>query len=112
MSTVDWTDDAVWEPTRRPVTTAMCLPPALYADPNAFEVERDRVFGRAWVCVGTAAEVAEPGRLLVREIAGRSILITRDTDGGLHAMINACRHRGTELAEADCAVAGTIRCPY
>ena len=109
---IDWTDDAAWEPTRRPVTTAMCLPPALYADPDAFAIERDRVFGRAWVCVGTAAEVAEPGRLLVREIAGRSILITRDVDGGLHGMINACRHRGTELAEADCAVAGTIRCPY
>jgi choline monooxygenase len=112
MAATDWTTDEAWAGTRRAVTEALGLAPDLYTDESAFEVERRRVFERAWVCVGTANEVAEPGRLLVRRLGSRSVLITRDADGELHAMLNACRHRGTELAEADCDIAGTIRCPY
>ena len=112
MTATDWTTDETWAGTRRHVTEALGLAPELYTHEGAFEVERQRVFERAWVCVGTANEVAKPGRLLVRRVGSRSVLITRDTDGELHAMLNACRHRGTELAEADCDVAGTIRCPY
>ncbi|MGB1381998.1 MAG: aromatic ring-hydroxylating oxygenase subunit alpha, partial [Ilumatobacteraceae bacterium] len=112
MTATDWTTDEAWEGIRRPVTEALGIAPDLYTDEKAFETERRRVFERAWVCVGTANEVAEPGRLLVRSVGRRSILITRDADGELHAMLNACRHRGTELAEADCDIAGTIRCPY
>ncbi|NBV03818.1 MAG: Rieske (2Fe-2S) protein [Acidimicrobiia bacterium] len=112
MTATDWTTDEAWEGTRRPVTEALGLAPDLYTDESAFETERRRVFERAWVCVGTANEVAEPGRLLVRRLGSRSVLITRDANGELHAMLNACRHRGTELAEADCDIAGTIRCPY
>ena len=64
------------------------------------------------MCIGLADEVAGNGRMLVRTVGRRSILVTRDGDGVLRGFLNSCRHRGTELAEADCDVAGTIRCPY
>ena len=50
--------------------------------------------------------------MLVRSVGPRSVLVTRNSDGELRGFLNACRHRGTELAEADCDVANTIRCPY
>ena len=55
---------------------------------------------------------AAPGRMLVRQVGEKSIVITRGEDGELRGFLNSCRHRGTELAEADCDIAGTIRCPY
>ena len=64
------------------------------AGDDFFAAERDRLFGRAWVAVASAADVAEPGRLLVRIVGGTS-LITRDRDGVLRGFINSCRHRGT-----------------
>lgn len=70
------------------------------------------MFERAWVCVGIASEVNQPGPLVVRRIGNRSIIITRGTDGELRGFFNSCRHRGTELAETDCEIANTIRCPY
>ena len=87
------------------------MQPAVYADEGFFAAEQERLFGRAWVAVALAAEVARPGRLLVRSVGGRSVLLTR-SDAGLHGFLNSCRHRGTELAEADCDIANTIRCPY
>ena len=111
LNTVDWTDEAHWRGTRLPLTSSRTLPAAAYADADFFDVELQRVFGSAWVCVGFA-EDATHNKMLVREVAGQSLVITRTEDGVVHAFHNACRHRGTELAEADCEVKGTIRCPY
>lgn len=107
-----WTDDAAWTGTRCDLTAATGLHPAAYADDDFFRIEQTRVFEQAWVCVGIADELAGPGRMLVRQVGGRSIILTRNRDGDLRGYVNSCRHRGTELAEADCDVAGTIRCPY
>lgn len=101
-----------WEGTRERVDESVGLNPLAYTGQDFFDVEKQRVFERAWVCVGIAAEVAESGRLIVRAVGSRSIVIARGNDGVLRAFYNSCRHRGTELAEADCQVANTIRCPY
>ena len=87
------------------------MPPVAYADEDFFAAEQRRLFGRAWVGVALTADLATPGRLLVRSIGGRSILLTR-SGAGIRGFLNACRHRGTELAEADCEIGATIRCPY
>jgi len=108
----DWTAEAAWEGTRRPLPEATGLDPGAYTDPTFFAIEQQRLFERAWVCVGLTDELDEPGRILVRTVGRRSVLITRNTDGDLRGFLNACRHRGTELADADCTVANTIRCPY
>jgi phenylpropionate dioxygenase-like ring-hydroxylating dioxygenase large terminal subunit len=107
-----WIDDDAWAATRRPVTTATGLDPDAYTNSEFFELERRRVFERAWVCVGVAPEVAEVGRLLVRTVGSRSILIVRGTDDIVRGFLNSCRHRGTELADADRDGVTTIRCPY
>lgn len=101
-----------WAGTRTELRQATGIPPEAYTGQRFFDAERHRVFERAWVSIGTAPEVSQPGRLLVRSVGDRSILVTRDTDGVLRGFVNSCRHRGTELAEADCDVSGTIRCPY
>jgi choline monooxygenase len=110
--TIDWTHEAAWADTRAPLTRATGLHPAAYTDPGFHRLEQQRLFERAWVAVGTSPEVAEPGRLLVRRVGRRSILVTRDAEGTLRGFVNSCRHRGTELAAGDCDVGGIIRCPY
>ena len=107
-----WCEDAAWSATRRPLAEAFGFHPDVYRDPGFFALEQERLFGRAWVAVGTAPEVAEPGRMLVRRVGSTSVLVTRAGDGALRGFVNSCRHRGTELAEADCDVGGVIRCPY
>ena len=109
---VSWTDETFWAGTRRRVTSSTALPPAAYTDPAFFDAEQTRVFERAWVNIGCSDDVRLPGRLLVRSVGQRSIIVTRGTDGVVRGFLNSCRHRGTELAEADCDIKNTIRCPY
>ncbi len=107
-----WSNDTWWSGTRADLPSATGLPPAAYADDAFFNDERDAVFSRAWVCIGLADEARRPGRLLVRTVGDRSVIVTRSEDGELRGFLNSCRHRGTELAEADCEIGNTIRCPY
>ncbi|MCP5029791.1 MAG: aromatic ring-hydroxylating dioxygenase subunit alpha [Actinomycetia bacterium] len=112
ISSGDWLADTAWAGTRRPLTEATGLPPGAYTDDDFFALERERVFERAWVCIGTTPEVAEPGRLLVRSVGRTSILVVRGHDGVVRGFLNACRHRGTEIVDTDTDGVTVIRCPY
>jgi Rieske 2Fe-2S family protein len=55
----------------------------------------------------------KPGDFLVREVAGESIIITRDNEQKLRAFFNVCRHRGTRICpQAEGRFAGRIQCGY
>lgn len=111
MTGQPWTDESAWAGTRRPLAQATTLPGAAYTDQTFFELEQQRVFATSWVPVAIADQVSA-GRLTVRTVAQRSILLTRNDHGELRGFLNSCRHRGTQLAETDCDFSGTIRCPY
>ena len=101
-------------PTWRPRPTLSGLDytsDAVYAD------ERERVWWGHWVCLGRAAEVAEPGDYVVRDLAGESIIVTRNRAGELRAFYNVCAHRGTKLLDETglgaCGHVGkAFKCPY
>lgn len=89
------------------------LPREYYTDPAIFAREQERIFRAMWVCAGRLEEIAAPGAFVVREIAGESLILTRDESGALHALHNVCRHRGTRICtEAAGRFAGRIQCPY
>jgi choline monooxygenase len=112
-----WGEHNWWVGTRAPLEKSTGLDPAAYSSDAFFTDEGRNVFERAWVCIGLADEVRRPGRLIVRDVGERSIIVTREAADGeevgeLHGFLNSCRHRGTELAQADCEISNTIRCPY
>jgi Rieske 2Fe-2S family protein len=91
----------------------LTLPASYYVDPAHFQRERERFFAERWVCVGRVEDLGAPGDYIVREIAGESVIVTRDESGGFRAFYNVCRHRGTQLCtEAKGHFAGRIQCPY
>lgn len=91
----------------------MTLPAKYYTDPQYFLEERERFFGKNWVCVGHADQIPNPGDFFLREVAGDSLIVTRDTAGKINAFFNVCRHRGTRLCEKDQGCfEGRIQCPY
>jgi choline monooxygenase len=112
LVTTDVRDVGAWAGTRTDLRSATGLPPRFYTDPEVHQVELERVFERSWVCVALTSELREPGTVAVRSLGGRSIILTVDDDRVLHGFLNACRHRGTELVEADCTARQTMRCPY
>jgi Rieske 2Fe-2S family protein len=86
-----------------------------YTSPEVYQQEREKIWWGDWVCAGRTEEVANAGDYIVRDIAGESVLITRDQDGEMHGFYNVCSHRGTKFVD-DIEGTGNVRkafvCPY
>ena len=92
---------------------AQTLPARYYTDPTLFLKELDRFFFTTWICAGREAQIPKPGDYFLREIAGESAIVTRDSAGVIRAFHNVCRHRGTRLCTAsEGSFAGRIQCLY
>jgi phenylpropionate dioxygenase-like ring-hydroxylating dioxygenase large terminal subunit len=91
------------------------IPISVYRDPARLARERERLFRQLPIPVAHANEVAPDGStkapVVVRELDGVSLLLTRGPDGGLRAFRNACRHRGVRLVREDCRAKAFV-CPY
>jgi glycine betaine catabolism A len=72
---------------------ALSLPARYYIDPDYYRSELDSFFFDMWIHAGRADEIPNPGDFLVREIAGESLILVRNQEGGLSAYYNVCRHR-------------------
>ena len=110
-----FTEEATYRATRLPVDRASTLIPDAYSSPEFFALEREKVFATGWVAVGFAADVDRPGACVVVDVAGRSIVVTRNRRGELRAFHNVCRHRAARLLDPDAREVGRhgrIRCPY
>ncbi len=97
--------------TRAPVTQARHAPGYVYASSEMFELEKERIFLKDWLCMGRADEFPEIGDYAALRVLDEPIVIARGEDGALHAYSNICRHRGAEVATG----AGNTRqftCPY
>ena len=89
------------------------VPMWIYSDEALYRRELDRFFyGPEWNYVGLSAEVPEPGDFKTTWVGERSVILTRDRDGVLHALENRCAHRGVQLCSEPFGHAGTLRCPY
>ena len=92
---------------------ARTMPGEYYTSPEVLAAETERIFARQWNCVGRASRLVLPGDFMVRSVAGESLIVLRGRDGGLRALFNVCRHRGTRLCrEAAGRFSETIQCPY
>lgn len=85
-----------------------------YTDPGRLTREIEALFRGPPLAVAHGSRVREPGDHVVVETAGRSILVVRGQDGRLHAHLNVCRHRGTQLLPDRTHGQGCLRfsCPY
>jgi len=91
--------DALW---REPVEN--------YRSKERLAAEIQRVLRRTPVAFCPSAALAEPGAYIAREAAGTPLVVVRGTDGEVRGFRNACRHRGTQVAEGSgCAKALVCR---
>jgi PAH dioxygenase large subunit len=84
----------------------------IYADPEIFELEQERIFRRAWQFLCHESELKEPGEVITRSLAGEPIVLIKGDDGEIRAFLNSCRHRGMRVCRADRDKVNFMRCPY
>lgn len=86
-----------------------------YRSQDFFELERDRVFARAWLIMGRIEDLPAVGDYIVKEveICQASVLLTHGVGGVIRAFHNVCSHRGNQVVWEESGSRKTMfRCPY
>ncbi len=89
------------------------IPYAVYSEPEVYEQEQQRIFrGPIWHFLGLEAQVPEPGCFITVQFGNTPVIMVRDRDGDVRAMINRCSHKGTPLAIVPSGKVDQFMCIY
>src|SRR5947209_13210570 len=85
---------------------------SLYTDPAIFELEMERIFGRAWMYLGHESQIRHPGDYFCTRIGRKAVVVVRDNDGSVAVLHNQCAHRGAMVVALDRGNADEFQCCY
>ena len=89
------------------------VPYWVYSDPELYQREQERIFcGPSWNYVALEAEIPNPGDYRRTFVGDKSVVVVRDTDGGVNVFENRCAHRGVRFCQAPFGNNPEFMCPY
>lgn len=84
----------------------------MFTDPDIFELEMKHIFEGNWIYLAHESQIPNPNDYFTTHIGRQPIVITRDKTGQLHALINACSHRGAQICRFKRQNKATFTCPF
>jgi benzoate/toluate 1,2-dioxygenase alpha subunit len=84
----------------------------IFTDPDLFDLEMTHIFEGNWVFLAHESQIPEPNDYFTTFIGRQPVVVTRDKGGELHAVINACAHRGATLCRRKHGNKGSFTCPF
>jgi len=85
---------------------------SVYADPAIFELEMERLFGRAWLLLGHASQARAPGDYFTTRMGREPVIVVRRDDGEIGVLVNRCMHRGSTVCAEGRGHVERFVCPY
>jgi benzoate/toluate 1,2-dioxygenase subunit alpha len=83
-----------------------------YTDPDIFELEMRHIFEGNWIYLAHESQLPNNGDYLTVNMGRQPVVLTRDRNGGLNALINACSHKGAMLCRRKKDNRATFTCPF
>ena len=84
----------------------------VFEDPDIFELEMERIYGRTWVYIGHVSQVPEPGDYFCTRIGKQPVVVSRHTDQEVYVLYNRCAHRGVKVVNEESGCAKKFMCMY
>lgn len=84
----------------------------IFTNPELFELEMKYLFESNWVYLAHESQIPDNNDYYTTSIGRQPIIITRDKQGVLHAVINACAHKGAMLCRRKHGNKGSFTCPF
>jgi phenylpropionate dioxygenase-like ring-hydroxylating dioxygenase large terminal subunit len=82
------------------------------SDEGLYRLELERIFARGWNFMAHESQLKEAGEYLVTYIGEDQVIVVRDEEGKVYALLNTCRHRGNALCRAEQGRAKSFVCSY
>ena len=92
--------------------TARSLPAWVYNHAPLTRIEIERILKPSWQIACHVSQIPNAGDYITFELGADSVIVLRESGGGIRALRNVCRHRGTRLLEGSGRCHGRITCPY
>ena len=88
------------------------LDQAFYTDADIYERDISEIFLKSWLYAGHTSEIPNAGDWFLFELATESVIIIRNADGDINALLNVCRHRGSKICLQQKGCSKMLVCPY
>src|SRR5882672_1859206 len=67
------------------------IDPRIYTDAKLYDLELERIFGRAWLCVAHEAQIPAAGDFFATYMGEDPVLVVRQRDLSVRVFLNQCR---------------------
>lgn len=84
----------------------------VYTDPDIFNLEMERLFGRAWLFVGHESQIKKPGDFITTDLGKYPVILSRHSDNSVRVLVNRCPHRGPKVLNEKCGHRSHFTCLY
>ena len=89
------------------------VPFQLFSDPHIYACEQERIFrGPVWHFLCLELEVENTGDYRTSSIGDTPIIVARNRDGAVNAMVNRCAHKGALVCHKERGNAKALSCVY
>jgi nitrite reductase/ring-hydroxylating ferredoxin subunit len=90
----------------------MSFPAEAYSQGERFQLEKRRLFAKAWLPFCAAGQIAAAGQFVSHSIGGWPLFAIRGADGTARGFRNLCRHQGMPVIEQPAGQCDRLRCRY
>ncbi|MBD8100387.1 anthranilate 1,2-dioxygenase large subunit [Pseudomonas fluorescens] len=96
----------------RPADEVFRIARDMFTEPELFDLEMELIFEKNWIYACHESELANHHDFVTMRAGRQPMIITRDGEGRLNALINACQHRGTTITRVGKGNQSTFTCPF
>jgi hypothetical protein len=91
---------------------AKTLHPVVYRSKVFADLEDEKIWTRAWVCIGSHCRIPAPGDLLPYTVGNHGVHIQRDHRDQLRGRFNKAQHGGCRSIPQQCQTGKKTKCSY
>jgi 3-phenylpropionate/trans-cinnamate dioxygenase alpha subunit len=84
----------------------------IFSDPEIFDAEMELIFGRAWLFLAHDSMIPKSGDFFEAPMGKDNVLVVRQRDGSVKALLNTCTHRGNAVCRAEEGNTKNFMCTY